>query len=84
MRLIVMDVDSTLIQDEVIDLLAERAGCADEVAKVTESAMRGELDFAASLRERAALLAGPRRRRSSTRCAPACGSPRGRGRWCGR
>jgi phosphoserine phosphatase len=58
MRLIVMDVDSTLIQDEVIDLLAERAGCAAEVAKVTESAMRGELDFAASLRERTALLAG--------------------------
>jgi phosphoserine phosphatase len=58
MRLIVMDVDSTLIRDEVIDLLAERAGCAEEVAKVTESAMRGELDFAASLRERAALLAG--------------------------
>ena len=58
MRLIVMDVDSTLIQNEVIDLLAERAGCADEVAKVTESAMRGELDFAASLRERTALLAG--------------------------
>jgi phosphoserine phosphatase len=58
MRLIVMDVDSTLIQDEVIDLLAKRAGCAAEVAKVTESAMRGELDFAASLRERAALLGG--------------------------
>jgi phosphoserine phosphatase len=58
MRLIVMDVDSTLIQDEVIDLLAARAGCAPEVAKVTESAMRGELDFAASLRERVALLAG--------------------------
>jgi phosphoserine phosphatase len=58
MRLIVMDVDSTLIQDEVIDLLAERAGCANEVAKVTDSAMRGELDFAASLRERTALLAG--------------------------
>ena len=58
MRLIVMDVDSTLIQNEVIDLLAERAGCAAEVAKVTESAMRGELDFAASLRERTALLAG--------------------------
>jgi phosphoserine phosphatase len=58
MRLIVMDVDSTLIQEEVIDLLAVRAGCADEVAKITESAMRGELDFAASLRERAALLAG--------------------------
>jgi phosphoserine phosphatase len=58
MRLIVMDVDSTLIQEEVINLLAARAGCADGVAKITESAMRGELDFAASLRERAALLAG--------------------------
>jgi phosphoserine phosphatase len=58
MRLVVMDVDSTLIRDEVIDLLAERAGCAAEVAKVTESAMRGELDFAASLRERTGLLAG--------------------------
>ncbi len=58
MRLIVMDVDSTLIQDEVIDLLAARAGCAAEVAEVTESAMRGELDFAASLRERVALLPG--------------------------
>jgi phosphoserine phosphatase len=58
LRLIVMDVDSTLIRDEVIDLLAERAGCADEVAKVTSAAMRGELDFAASLRERVGLLAG--------------------------
>jgi phosphoserine phosphatase len=58
MRLIVMDVDSTLIQDEVIDVLAARAGCATQVAKVTEAAMRGELDFAASLRERVALLAG--------------------------
>jgi phosphoserine phosphatase len=58
MRLIVMDVDSTLIQDEVIDLLAARAGCAAEVAKVTEAAMRGELDFAASLAERVALLSG--------------------------
>ena len=58
MRLIVMDVDSTLIQDEVIDLLAQRAGCAAEVAKVTEAAMRGDLDFTASLRERVALLAG--------------------------
>jgi phosphoserine phosphatase len=58
MRLIVMDVDSTLIQDEVIDLLAGRAGCAAEVAKVTEATMRGELDFEASLRERVALLAG--------------------------
>ncbi len=58
LRLIVMDVDSTLIQDEVIDLLAERAGCAAEVAKVTAAAMRGELDFTASLRERVSLLAG--------------------------
>jgi phosphoserine phosphatase len=58
MRLLVMDVDSTLIQDEVIDLLATRAGCADEVAKVTAAAMHGELDFRASLRERVALLAG--------------------------
>jgi phosphoserine phosphatase len=58
MRMIVMDVDSTLIQDEVIDLLAARAGCAADVAKVTQAAMRGDLDFAASLRERVALLAG--------------------------
>ena len=58
LRLIVMDVDSTLIQDEVIDLLAARAGCAAEVAKVTTAAMHGELDFTASLRERVSLLAG--------------------------
>src|SRR5580693_9672893 len=58
LRLIVMDVDSTLIQHEVIDLLAARAGCAEEVAKVTAAAMRGELDFTASLRERVSLLAG--------------------------
>jgi phosphoserine phosphatase len=58
MRLIVMDVDSTLIQDEVIDLLAARAGREQEVARVTAAAMRGELDFAASLQERVALLAG--------------------------
>ena len=58
LRLIVMDVDSTLIRDEVIDLLAARAGSADEVAKVTAAAMRGDLDFAAALRERVGLLAG--------------------------
>lgn len=57
-RLVVMDVDSTLIQDEVIELLAARAGCLDEVAAVTERAMRGELDFAESLRERVARLEG--------------------------
>jgi phosphoserine phosphatase len=58
LRLIVMDVDSTLIRDEVIDLLAARAGAAEDVAKVTAATMRGELDFAASLRERVGLLAG--------------------------
>jgi phosphoserine phosphatase len=58
LRLIVMDVDSTLIQDEVIELLAEHAGRADEVAAVTEAAMRGELDFAQSLHARVATLAG--------------------------
>lgn len=58
MRLIVMDVDSTLISGEAIDLLAARAGCAAQVTALTEAAMRGELDFAASLRERVALLAG--------------------------
>lgn len=57
-RLIVMDVDSTLIRDEVIELLAAHAGCEDAVREVTERAMRGELDFAESLRERVKLLAG--------------------------
>ncbi len=57
-RLIVMDVDSTLIKDEVIELLAGHAGCAAQVAKVTEQAMQGEIDFAGSLRARVALLAG--------------------------
>jgi phosphoserine phosphatase len=58
MRLIVMDVDSTLVQGEVIEMLAAHAGCAAEVAAVTEAAMRGELDFEQSLRERVALLEG--------------------------
>jgi len=57
-RLVVMDVDSTLIQDEVIDLLARRAGKEAEVAQVTAAAMGGDLDFAESLRARVALLAG--------------------------
>jgi phosphoserine phosphatase len=57
-RLIVMDVDSTLIQGEVIEMLAERAGRLEEVAAVTEQAMRGELDFADSLRHRVAALEG--------------------------
>ncbi len=58
MRLIVIDVDSTLVQGEVIELLAARAGCRDEVARITELAMRGELDFAEALRRRVALLEG--------------------------
>ncbi|MFC6707182.1 phosphoserine phosphatase SerB [Flexivirga alba] len=57
-RLLVMDVDSTLIQDEVIELLAAHAGRAAEVATVTERAMRGELDFEQSLHERVRCLAG--------------------------
>ncbi|MFW5469478.1 phosphoserine phosphatase SerB [Knoellia sp. CPCC 206435] len=57
-RLVVMDVDSTLIQDEVIELLAEHAGRGAEVAAVTERAMAGELDFAQSLHARVATLAG--------------------------
>jgi phosphoserine phosphatase len=57
-RLIVMDVDSTLVQGEVIEMLAAHAGCAAEVVAVTESAMRGEIDFEESLRARVRLLEG--------------------------
>lgn len=57
-RLIVMDVDSTLVQGEVIEMLAARAGAEAEVAAITEQAMRGDLDFEESLRSRVALLAG--------------------------
>jgi phosphoserine phosphatase len=57
-KFLIMDVDSTLIQQEVIELLAAYAGKRDEVAAVTEAAMRGELDFAQSLHARVAVLAG--------------------------
>jgi len=57
-KLVVMDVDSTLIQQEVIELLAAKAGVEDSVKAITEAAMRGELDFAESLKARVALLAG--------------------------
>jgi phosphoserine phosphatase len=57
-RLIVFDVDSTLIQGEVIEMLAAHAGVEDEVRRVTESAMRGEIDFGESLRQRVATLEG--------------------------
>ncbi|KTF20882.1 phosphoserine phosphatase SerB [Streptococcus gordonii] len=56
--LLVMDVDSTLIMEEGIDLLGEEAGVGAQVAAITERAMRGELDFEVSLRERVALLKG--------------------------
>jgi phosphoserine phosphatase len=57
-RLVCFDMDSTLIQTEVIDELARVAGVGDQVAAITEAAMRGELDFAASFRRRLALLKG--------------------------
>lgn len=57
-KLLVMDVDSTLIKQEVIELLAAHAGREAEVAAVTEAAMRGELDFTQSLHQRVAALAG--------------------------
>lgn len=57
-KLVQLDVDSTLIMQEVIELLAAKAGVGDEVASITEAAMRGELDFEHSLRARVALLKG--------------------------
>ena len=57
-RLVMMDVDSTLISDEVIELLAEEAGCREQVRDLTEQAMAGELDFEQALRQRVALLEG--------------------------
>ncbi|HEY0246697.1 MAG TPA: phosphoserine phosphatase SerB [Gryllotalpicola sp.] len=56
--LVVLDADSTLLHDEVIELIADHAGTTELVADITTRAMRGELDFAASLRERVATLAG--------------------------
>lgn len=57
-RLVVFDMDSTLIRAEVIDELAKEAGAGEKVAAITDAAMRGELDFDASLRQRVASLAG--------------------------
>lgn len=57
-RMVVFDMDSTLIQAEVIDELAKEAGAGDQVAAITEAAMRGEIDFDESLRQRVASLAG--------------------------
>ncbi|MFL6144726.1 MAG: phosphoserine phosphatase SerB [Labedaea sp.] len=57
-RLVVFDVDSTLVQGEVIEMLAARAGAEQQVREITEAAMRGELDFAEALEQRVAVLAG--------------------------
>jgi phosphoserine phosphatase len=57
-RLVQLDVDSTFIQQEAIELLAAKAGVLDQVAAITASAMHGELDFEQSLRQRVALLKG--------------------------
>ncbi|KAJ3411152.1 hypothetical protein HDV05_002666 [Chytridiales sp. JEL 0842] len=57
-RVVIFDMDSTLIQQEVIDEIARHAGVVDQVAKITESAMNGEIDFKESLRRRVALLKG--------------------------
>ena len=56
--LCVMDVDGTLIAEEVIDLLGREADCEEEISQITNQAMRGEMDFERSLRERVALLKG--------------------------
>lgn len=56
--LLIADMDSTIIQQECIDEIAEHAGCRDEIAAITERAMRGELDFEAALRERVSMLKG--------------------------
>ena len=56
--LCVMDVDGTLILEEVIDLLGREAGCEEEIAQITSQAMQGELDFESSLRKRVSLLEG--------------------------
>ena len=56
--LCIMDVDGTLIAEEVIDLLGKEAGCEEEISQITNLVMRGELDFETSLRERVALLKG--------------------------
>lgn len=57
-RLVIMDIDSTLIENEVINLLAEEAGVGEQVSEITLAAMRGEIDFEGSLRERVGLLRG--------------------------
>ena len=72
-RLLLCDMDSTIITIECIDELADMAGIKPQIAAITRRAMNGELDFAAALRERVALLAGLPRRRSPGSSSSACG-----------
>ena len=76
--LLVMDVDATLIDEEVIDLLGDAAGVGDRVAQITARAMAGELDFAEALRARVALLQGlPASVFARTRAAACANTPHG-------
>jgi hypothetical protein len=70
-HLVVMDADSTLLQDEVIDLLAAECGCADEVARITEAAMNGDWTSLSRCGDASPCSPGCRLRSSLT-CAPRC------------
>ena len=72
-RLVAFDMDSTLIEAEVIDELAARAGVGEQVSAITERAMRGEIDFAESFRERVALLRRAAGKRFAANCRRAEG-----------
>lgn len=69
MKLCVFDFDSTLMDGETIDILADLKGCGDEVSVITEAAMRGELDFFESLTRRVAFLRGLEASKAKERCA---------------
>ena len=82
-RLIAFDMDSTLINIECVDEIADAAGRKAEVAAITEAAMRGEItDYKDSLRRRVALLAGVPVRRCNTSTTSGCNSTRAPKRWC--
>ena len=78
LRLLAMDMDSTLITIECIDELGELAGCKSEIAAITAQAMRGELDYPQSLRKRVGLLKNLQGPRSPGCTRSACASHRGR------
>ena len=83
-HLIVLDADSTLLQGEVIDLLAEEYGCGAQVTAVTEAAMAGEIDFEEALRQRVQLLAGLDQSALDSGPHDRCSCRRVPARWCGR